>query len=88
MAIDKGHLQHVYNEENKLSLQVCQIASGEIKISLKKREKNQNTNRGSSCKSFNGFSEVAKNGSHAFKLLERILWVRESLLSAPRHYET
>lgn len=47
---------------------------GKLKSVLIKVKKNLNSNCGCS-KSFKGFSEVAKNGSHAFKLLERILWV-------------
>lgn len=48
---------------------------GKLKLVLIKVKKNLNSNCGSNCKSFKGFSEVAKNGSHALKLLERILWV-------------
>lgn len=74
----------MFIKKKTLSLHVCQIASGEIKISFNKSEKNLNTNCGSSCKSLKRFSEVAKYGSCTFKVLERVLWVQ----SAPRPHET
>ena len=58
---------------------------GNLKLVLKK-EKKLNTDSG--CNSFKKLTEMAKNGTRAFKPLETILWVRDGLLSASRPDET
>lgn len=58
---------------------------GKLKLvkNKKKKGKKLNANSDSDCNSFKKFSEITKNGRHAFKPLERILWVGNGLPSVP-----
>lgn len=68
-----------------LYMEVCRIASAEIKISFKKKRKKPEYY---DCNSFKKSIENVKNRRHAFKPPEIILLVRDGLLGAPRPDET
>lgn len=87
MAIDKGHLQHVYKEEDKISLQVFQIASGEIKISFNKSEKIRIVSVALVVNTLRYLEKLLKMGVMHLSYRKEFCG-SESCLSAPRPHET